>query len=154
MASKDFHIDCEFNAPPAKVFESVATQEGIAGWWTQLCQVSKKAGEKAFFLFPQSDFYAVMKIAERHPPERLEWECEDCKHPDASGLKNLHDWAGTRVIFEIKPAGGGKSKLHFTHAGLLGVASGPVCADIWTFFLNKSLRAYLETGTGEPAKVP
>lgn len=151
MSSKDFRIECEFPVSPAKLFEAVATQEGIAAWWTRACQMSPKASAKGFFLFPQSDFYAVMEIVKRDPPRLMEWKCEDCKHPDASGLKNLHDWAGTRVLFEVSEAGPERARLTFTHAGLLGVESGPGCANIWTFFIDKSLRGYLENGKGDPA---
>jgi hypothetical protein len=66
------------------------------------------------------------------------------------GLTHLNDWIGTHIRFEVEALGPKRSRLTFTHTGLLALECKTVCTNGWTFFLNTSLREYLEKGTGQP----
>jgi hypothetical protein len=74
----------------------------------------------------------------------------DSKHPESSSLVDLSDWIGTRIRFDLCEIPGGRSRLRFTHAGLKLKECLGACTSAWSFFLNDSLRGYLETGSGKP----
>ena len=91
-----------------------------------------------------------MKIVKLEPPRLLEWECVDSKHNENTGYTDLSDWIGTKIRFEIKDLGNGKSQLDFTHFRFNQLECHDVCSSGWSFFLNESLRGYLENGIGQP----
>jgi len=54
------------------------------------------------------------------------------------------------VRFDIEPAADG-AVVTFTHEGLdPGQQCYDVCSNAWGMFANRSLKAFIETGTGEP----
>lgn len=147
---EDFRLDLRFGAPAADLYAQFATEAGIRNWWTINCEMEERVGGRAAFRFPGSGFYAVVRIARLEPGRLVEWECLDNQHPENAGFADLKDWIGTRMRFEIEEADGGASRLVFTHAGLGALECHGVCSSAWSFFLNESLRRYLETGTGAP----
>ena len=154
MAGKknDFRMKLTFNAPAGKLYEQFATQQGVRNWWTNFCDMEEKVGGKASFRFPKSDFYAITRISRLEPERCVEWECLDSKHPDKLQFSDPRDWIGTKLRFEVAALNEGQSQLTFTHAGLAPLECVGVCTNAWSFFLNDSLRNYLETGVGKAAK--
>lgn len=148
--SDNFQLTYEFAAPVDKVYRQFATQAGVRNWWTFYCEMEEQAGGRASFRFPSSDFYAIVKITRLDPGRTVEWEVTDSKHPDASGFVDLHDWVGTRIRFDVEPAEPERTRLRLTHAGLALKECLGVCSSAWAFFLNESLRGYLEAGAGKP----
>jgi len=146
----DFRLAYEFAAPVDKVYPQFATRAGVRNWWTVFCEMEEWVGGRASFPFPSSDFFAVVRITRLEPGRVVEWEVTDSKHPATSGFVDLNDWIGTRIRFEVEQAGEGRTKLHFTHAGLALKECLGVCSSAWAFFLNQSLRGYLERGAGQP----
>src|SRR5579863_5556629 len=130
------------SSPPGK---ACATGGPVFAKW------KRKAGGKASFRFPKGGFYAIVKVLKLEPEHCVEWECTDSKHPENSGFIDLHDWIGTRLRFEIDAIGGGRSRLTFTHVGLSPLECFGACSSIWSFYLNQSLRGYLESGVGQPS---
>lgn len=153
MANEDFTLSYRIAAQPMAVYNAIATQAGVQHWWTESCQIIPKVGGRALFLFPNGDFYAVMNIVALNAPRLIEWECVDSKHPENSGYVDLHDWIGTHLRFEIAAHPEGGSSLQFTHVGLVPLECAEACTSLWSFFLGQSLKKYLETGKGEPARV-
>ncbi len=147
---KDFKVHIRFSVPAAHLFAAVATAEGASNWWTRQCEVGESAGGEASFRYPKVGFFAVMRIVHRESPRLLEWECIDSQHPASTGLSDLRDWTGTRIRFEIRPVDGNRSELDFTHFGLMDLECREICSGGWSFFLNDSLRGYLEKGKGQP----
>ena len=39
MSEQSFELDVILSAPPAKVYEALATEKGVKGWWTPDCEV-------------------------------------------------------------------------------------------------------------------
>jgi uncharacterized protein YndB with AHSA1/START domain len=148
--ANDFRMVLQFNAPVRKLYEQLATAEGVRHWWTRFCEMEERVGGQASFRFPKGDFYAIVKILRLDPDRCVEWECTDSKHPANSGFVDLKDWVGTRLRFEIDASDSGRSRLTFTHVGLAPLECFGTCSSIWSFYLNQSLRAYLESGTGQP----
>ena len=147
---KDFQLHLQFAVPSEHLFEALATNDGAQCWWTKFSEVSGNVGGQSSFHFPSYGFFAVMKILRRESPRLLEWECIDSKHNESTGYTDLRDWVGTRIRFEIRDFGIGKSQLNFTHFGLNQLECLTSCSSGWAFFLNESLRGYLEKGKGQP----
>jgi uncharacterized protein YndB with AHSA1/START domain len=149
-SSDDFRLTYEFAAPAENVYRQFATQAGIGNWWTAYCQMEERVGGRAAFRFPSSDFYAIVEIARLDPGRAVEWVVIDSQHPAESGFVDLHDWVGTRISFEMEPVAPDRTVLHLTHFGLQPKECFGVCSSAWAFFVNQSLRGYLETGAGQP----
>ena len=148
---KDFELSYIFDAPALAVYNSIATQVGIRGWWTECCVVGTEVGRRAAFVFPHGGFFAVMKITALKQSQLVEWRCLNCQHDEKTGLTNLHDWEGTKISFRLKAIGRNQTQLMFTHHGLGKLKSHGACASIWSFFLGQSLRQMLHSGRGLPA---
>ena len=146
----DFSMKLKFKAPARKLFEQLSTEKGIRHWWTHHCEMEERVGGQATFRFPKAGFYAVVRIARLEQDRCVEWMCIDSKHPEKTGFSNLKDWVGTTLRFEIAAVDQGQSLLTFTHAGLAPLECFGVCSNSWSFYLNDSLRDYLEQGSGTP----
>ena len=146
----DFELYLRFAVPGERLFAALTTQEGVKGWWTRFCEGSEGVGGQSSFHFPGSGFFAVVKILRRDPPRTLEWECVDSLHNADTGYADLRDWIGTRIRFEIRDSGDGESQLDFTHFRLNQLECHTSCISGWSFFLNESLRGYVENGKGKP----
>ena len=148
--SDDFRLAYEFHAPVDKVYRQFATQDGVRNWWTLHCEMDERVGGQASFRFPSSDFYAVTRITRLDPGRAVEWEVIDSKHPANSGFIDLHDWIGTRISFEMESLAPDRTALRLMHSGLAPKECFGACSSAWAFFLNQSLRGYLEAGAGHP----
>ncbi len=151
MGANDFVLELEFSVPAERLYEQVATDAGIRHWWTTACAIESRVGGTAQFHFEEDGFTPLMKVTHLDKPRLVEWQVINARHPDKFGYKNPHDWEHTRIRFEVQPEGDARSKLKFTHEGLLGVESGERCSKAWRNFLGVSLREYFETGKGRPA---
>jgi uncharacterized protein YndB with AHSA1/START domain len=151
LSRADFMLELHFDATPERVYQAIATRDGVRGWWTELCELDERVGGRAEFRFPKADFFAVARVAALEPDRRVEWQVTDSKHPATSGYVDMKDWIGTSVRFELEPDGPKRTRLRFAHVGLQPLECATTCRSVWSFFLAQSLRGYLETGKGEPA---
>jgi uncharacterized protein YndB with AHSA1/START domain len=148
--SADYTLDLDFAVPPERIFTAVTTMEGICRWWTVFCEVDEAMGGVSAYRFPSDGFFCVMKTVRKEPPRLLEWECVDSRHSAKHGNPDPGDWVGTRVRFEIAGIEACKTRLRFTHFGLAQLWCREACIRGWLFFLDESLRGYLECGAGKP----
>jgi uncharacterized protein YndB with AHSA1/START domain len=121
----------------AKVYDAVATREGLARWWTTNTEGDERVGGRLAFRFGAGGF--DMKVLELRPCDRVRWEVVD----------GPPEWIGTTVEWEMRQEGewaivlfkhlGWKEPVEFMHH----------CSTKWALFLM-SLKALVETGTGFP----
>lgn len=144
----DFTCKVDFSVSPSTVYRALTTQEGLAGWWTTDCEVGRQVGDRSIFRFGRT--YNVMKIAGLVPDREVRWECVE-QHHDSPGVKRTDEWAGTAVAFRLTAKEDGGTALYFEHRGLRpGLECYDVCERGWNYFLQGSLKRYVETGTGQP----
>jgi uncharacterized protein YndB with AHSA1/START domain len=130
-------------APMAKVYEAIATPEGVAGWWTTDTSGGRKLGEIVV-----TKFYADgkllggfdLKIVEARAASRLTWEV----------VNGPAEWIGSKISFELKQEED-FTVILFKHEGW----KEPVefmyhCSTKWAVFLL-SLKSLIETGKGQPS---
>jgi uncharacterized protein YndB with AHSA1/START domain len=123
-------------APPARVYDAVATTEGLSTWWTNKVDGDSVVGGTLRFYFAGPDPRAVMEVTELDPGRLVKWRCVG--GPD--------EWVGTDVRFELKETDG-ETALLFDHANW----REPVefmrhCSTKWAYLLL-GLKAGLEGGS-------
>jgi len=121
-------------APPERVFEAVATIEGLEHWWIVGTTGNPRTGGVIDFDF------CKMKVAEAKPGALVHWKCTD--GPD--------EWLGTEVLFQLEWKDE-QTFVLFKHANW----KAPVefmhhCSTKWATFLL-SLKDWLEREEGRPA---
>ena len=120
-----------------KVYQALATVEGLAAWWTSDTQGESKVGGVILFRFGGGGF--DMKVLELDPDRRVLWQVID----------GPEEWIGTTISWELRQEDdwtivlfkheGWKEPVEFMHH----------CSTKWAVFLL-SLKSLLETGKGAP----
>jgi len=137
----DIIHELNIEAPPARIFDAITTQEGLSAWWTRDVEAQPRAGSVAVFRFGNRSTIFRMAIEALDRGRRIEWHC----------LGDHEEWNGTQLTFELKPAAQGKgTMLRFTHAGWRS-ADGwmGTCSYTWAQVLER-LKSYVETGERSP----
>lgn len=85
------------NAPAAKVYEAIATPDGISIWWDK--QTATQTDRGLVLEHNPGPEHGVVKlrVVDLAPNKRVEWECIST-HPKSSPASA---WTGTHFIFEI-----------------------------------------------------
>lgn len=131
-------------APAAKVYQALATIDGLARWWTEeVSGASKQNGRIAFvFRKPNGELRGQIDVDVRAlvPQREVRWRC--------SG--GIDEWIDTDISFELTEEDN-QTTLMFGHRNWREETSFTShCSTKWATFLL-SLRDYVETGTGKPA---
>lgn len=124
----------------AKAYEALSTQAGYRGWWNAVAEVPANVGGEAklHFIKDGNDVRMRYSIDTLTPNEHVRWTC--IGHDMAS-------WIGTTLDWQIRGSGN-EVVVVFEHAGWKDAAPEQVAMG-WKHFVS-SLKAYLETGTGQP----
>lgn len=85
------------NAPRTKVYEALATAEGLSHWWAP--HTSKETAEGLVLAHSPGEGQpdVEFRVLERTPNERIEWETIS-RHPKESPASA---WTGTHIAFEL-----------------------------------------------------
>jgi hypothetical protein len=124
-----------------RAFDSIATLDGVRGWWTPAASGSTDDGGELRLGFDGLDERIVMHVDRVAPPAQVEWLC--VTHTSS------RDWDGTRLSFELVDSGPAACELHFRHSGIDPELVEPG----WERFLE-SMAAYSERGAGAPYTAP
>jgi uncharacterized protein YndB with AHSA1/START domain len=92
-------------APQHRVYEVLATKDGLAKFWTRQVEGDCEVGGKLRFFFGKPEPSAVMEVVELSPDDRVRWKC----------VNGPPEWVGTTVTFDLKTSGG-ETVLLFVHA--------------------------------------
>ncbi len=128
------------DAPPAPIYQAIATPEGVSDWWSRGgVQGSTEVGGTLEFRFGSPEPAAVMTITDLAPDEHVAWRCTG----------GAPDWVGTTVEFTLAPRDGGTAVL-FAHDDWREESEFMAhCSARWAYFLL-SLKQLVETGAGTP----
>ena len=120
---------------PAKVYDAIATTQGLSHWW-----ITGTTGETSVGgmvrVRPEGGGFD-MRVVESKPGEVVRWECEG----------GPPEWIGTNLTFRLLGKGA-ETYVLFTHAGW----KDPVefmhhCSTKWAIFLM-SLKSWIRTRRG------
>ena len=131
-------------APVARVYDALATVDGIAGWWTRETSGVSTPGGKIDLAFSAPDGRRIggmqMQVVALEPGKAVHWRFE--VGPD--------DWIGTHAVFDLAEDGD-YTIVRFRHRDWREAGEFTEhCSTKWATFLL-SLRDLVETGRGRPA---
>jgi len=131
-------------APVEKVFEALATREGVAGWWTSETSGKSEVGGTIVvrFISPQGQEVGSMdiKIVALEQNKKVNWRF----------TAGPQEWIGTDVVFEIRQEED-FTIVMFSHLNWADeVEFKSHCSMKWAVFLL-SLKQFVETGKGSPS---
>jgi uncharacterized protein YndB with AHSA1/START domain len=123
-----------------KVFDALTKQAGYNGWWSKDCQIAGKEGDESSLKFNKDGTIVSMRFRTEQiiAKKAVRWTCVGHDMPS---------WVGTTLSWNLTPDDT-RTEVTFEHGGWAGDAPEPVVQG-WRHFLG-SLRAYVETGTGQP----
>lgn len=132
-----------------------ALTEGMHEWWTTPDRQMKKVGDKSKFTFPPGNSYWTFMATSLVPAQRVEMVCVDALHiHDGQPAEIQTEWLATRIVWTIEPGSEG-TEICVEHHGLIPTLHCyEICEAGWDFFFVKSLKAFLDTGVGEPHRAP
>jgi uncharacterized protein YndB with AHSA1/START domain len=136
---QDYQSRLMLAASADAVFDALTTVEGLAAWWTPVTGDGLAGGLLTFSFGPASQ--AVMRVDAAERGAGVRWTNLACQ---------VEDWVGTTLHFDIEATPEGGTELRFRHAGLTPrLECFSDCESGWDHFIP-SLRAYVETGAGNP----
>lgn len=91
------HHQVWIDAPAAKVYEALATSEGLGGWWVPHTSTQTNDGLVLAHSPGAVHGDVQMKVLDSARDKRVEWEIIST-HPKNSPASA---WTGTHIIFEI-----------------------------------------------------
>jgi hypothetical protein len=144
MQNQDFTTAILVDQSPQQVFNAINNPRA---WWSEEIEGSTDNLNDEFTYHFKDLHRSKMKITELVPDRKVVWLVEDNYF---SFTEDKREWIGTNIIFEIT-SNGDKTKLQFTHAGLVPeYECYNVCHDAWTGYIQNSLKKLITTGKGQP----
>jgi uncharacterized protein YndB with AHSA1/START domain len=125
-------------APARRVYQAIASKEGLAGWWTEKVSGDGHLGGVLVFRF---DNYGEndMKVVELVPDRRVGWEC----------VRGAPEWIGTKLTFALEESNGETTVLFAQRGWREEVRFMHYCSTKWAAYLI-GMKAFIETGRGAP----
>lgn len=142
--SEDFTAVVNLPTSPDAVLALFTSAAGVSRWWGP----AEGDGDVGGTLATSFGHYGVnaVRVLEAGPA-RVVWE--SVAPEKGTPTAHTQEWLGTRMEFDIVPAGTG-TELRFRHAGLTPrLACWDDCFAGWTHFMA-SIEALASTGTGTP----
>lgn len=128
----------EINAPAARIYDALTSQQGLSGWWTPAVIAEPKVGAICEFTFGTLTTLKF-RVDALVPNRSISWSC----------VQVPEDWENTIVSFEIVDDEDGVV-LRFMHSGFQSTErSFGRTSYSWAQYL-RSIKVLLEAGQGEP----
>ncbi len=99
----DIKHSIRIDAPVAELLSLVSTPEGLARWWAEDVETGDDGAVAELGFFDRATVYRLRR--ETASESGATWRCETGS-----------EWGGTRLEFELQPAGDG-AELLFSHRG-------------------------------------
>jgi Activator of Hsp90 ATPase homolog 1-like protein len=142
MTQKDFVTSMLVDKSPAEIFNAI---NNVRGWWQgEIAGNSDKPGDEFTYQVATVHF-SKQKIVEMKPNSKVVWLVTES---NLSFAKKKDEWTNTKIQFDISSVGG-KTKLAFTHHGLVPTFECyGNCSNAWELLIQKSLYSFITTGKG------
>lgn len=139
----DFTTTIRVDASAQAAFDAI---NDVSGWWGRITGTTTAVGDEFVYVVPGLH-YSGFRIVDLEPGRRVAWLVTGSY---LDFVEDKQEWNGTTVRFDIAEAADG-TRVTFTHEGLeTDVECYEACSNAWSMFVNGSLKAFIETGTGAP----
>ncbi len=132
----DYTYSFESSKSPEKIFETLLD---VRSWWSGLHEEkiegsSNKLNNEFAFNAGGGAHYSRQKLIELIPGKKITWLVTDS---NLNFLKKPNEWTNTKICFDIFSEQTGKTKVTFTHEGLVPkIECYKGCVGAWTKYLN------------------
>jgi uncharacterized protein YndB with AHSA1/START domain len=127
-------------AEPKAVYDSLATSEGVKGWWSNHTEGPDGVGSTMKVAFPDAPITFDFEITEEAPGERVAWRC----------LAGPPEWVGTDITFDIQTDADDNTSVLFSQDGWATTEdSFPFIAYSWAQILPR-LKTLAESDERNP----
>jgi uncharacterized protein YndB with AHSA1/START domain len=106
------HHELFIDAPVARVYDAIATPDGISSWWDKQ---TPRQTDRGLVLEhnPGAEHGIVqLRVVDLFPHARIEWECISTH----TATSPASAWTGTHFIFELTPSGN-RTEVDFRQTG-------------------------------------
>src|ERR687889_2003329 len=125
------HFRTTVDAAPEAVYAALATQDGLAGNWTDQLDVPEHTGGVARFGFgPDWAKTLELRIDALEPGRLVQW----------TPVGGFRGWIGTSITWRLEPADDGGTVVHFTHSGWPDEAADgemAMCGYTWAQIIDR-----------------
>jgi uncharacterized protein YndB with AHSA1/START domain len=141
----DITHNLTIKASAETIYNAVATEKGINGWWSKDCNVGENEGEDSLLKFDKQGTIVEMSFRTETliPNQKAVWICTKNGNPL---------WLNTKIVTEITETTDG-AEIVFSHAnfqdGLEDNEGFEMTKQGWQHFVG-SLQSFCETGEGQP----
>lgn len=136
----NYNTKINVNSSHEKVFNAITQQ--LNDWWGKTDSSGLKVGDEFTTRFDKA--FWKFRVTEYITNKKVTWSCIGGE-PEFNA-----EWIGTTIYWEIDNSGK-QTNVSFKHIGLTPeLPCYNICAPTWDMFISKSLKRFLETGTGEP----
>ncbi|RYE18684.1 MAG: SRPBCC domain-containing protein [Sphingobacteriales bacterium] len=144
METQDYTATILVDQDPKTAFKAI---KNFHAWWSEEIEGETDKLNKEFFYHYKDVHLCKLKLVELVPDKKLVYQVLDNQF---SFIEDKSEWVGTKLIFDIA-AEGGKTKVTFTHKGLVPqYECYKVCNDGWNNYIKTSLYNLIATGKGNP----
>ncbi len=153
MSDQSYKRTISVSASPERAYWALT--EGMHEWWTTPDLKMMKVGDRSKFTFPPGKSFWTFMATRLEPFRRVEMVCVDALHIHEGHPKDIEaEWLGTRITWSIEAKTDG-AEITVEHHGLVPtLLCYEICEAGWDFFFVKSLKAFLDTGQGQPHRAP
>ena len=144
MDKQDFTATIWVEQSPHEVFEA---SKNFRAWWSEEIEGNTDKLNEVFFYHYKDVHLCKIKLVSLIPDKELVYQVIDNQF---SFTEDKSEWINTKLIFKISSEGG-KTKLLFTHEGLVPeYECYEICIDSWGNYIKKSLFDLITIGKGHP----
>lgn len=133
----DYEYRFESSKPREEIFEALLD---VGSWWSGLYQEriegsSSRLNDEFTFSAGDGAHYSKQKLIELVSSKKIVWLITDS---NLNFLRKPDEWTDTKIRFDISSEQPAKTKIAFTHEGLVSeIECYHACAGAWTGYLNK-----------------
>ena len=140
-----YQTTIRLNSTPTEVFRALT--EDIDKWWGRIDHAPRGKGDAFSVFFGKTQWRFLVTAYD--PYNAITWQCTHAHHEIAE-LERTDEWFQTELYWDIEPKTDG-AEVNLLHQGLIPKLSCyTICESGWNYFLETSLKNYLETGVGNP----
>ena len=148
IQEKDYSKEIRLLTKASVVYEALIYK--IDSWWGKTDGSASNVGDVFKVSFGEDSFWKF-EITQLIPNQKVVWKCVASQQDHhVQGMDQ--EWMDSLITWILSESAD-ETIINFIHEGLVPSANCyDVCSSGWDFYLEKSLREYIEKGAGKPSE--